>query len=73
MSASKPAIAAEHDPVFAAFENAPLDPDALTPDEAEALDAQMAAGEERMARGERTFRSSAEVTAEISARAKREG
>lgn len=73
MSAPNPARAAEHDPVLAAFENAPLDPDALTPEEAEALDAQIAAAEERTAGGEHVARSSADVTAEIAARAKREG
>ena len=73
MSAPKPAAAIDHDPAIAAIENAPLDPNALTADEAEALDAQIAASRDRAARGERLPRTSAEVTTEISKRAKREG
>jgi hypothetical protein len=66
MSVPKPAPAIEHDPVLAALENAPLDPDCLTPDEAAELDA-------RMARGAGRGRTAEEVLAELAARAKREG
>lgn len=61
------------DPVLAALDNAPLDEHALTPEEAEALEAQIAAAELAMASGAKPFRSSAEVQAEIAARAKHEG
>lgn len=65
MSAPKPAVAAEHDTVLAAFEKAPLDPDALTPEEAAELDA-------RMAKAAGRGRGSAEVLAEIAERSKEE-
>lgn len=65
MSAPKPAASAEQDPVLAAFENAPLDPDALTPEQAAELDA-------RMAKVSGRGRGSAEVLAEIAERSKHE-
>lgn len=52
MSAPKPALNVEGDPVLAALENAPLDEHALTPEEAEALDAQIAAAEIAQRRSE---------------------
>ncbi len=68
---SKPSSAAtiEVDPLFAAFDAAPLDPDALTADEAEALDRQVGAAEASSPKP----RSTAEVAAEIAAHASREG
>lgn len=65
MSAPKPAVSEERTPVVAAFENAPLDPDVLTSEEAAELDA-------RMAKGSGRGRSSDEVLAEIAGRSKRE-
>lgn len=69
---SKPSSAAtiEVDPLFAAFDAAPLDPDALTDDEAKAVDGQLSATE---AASPTMPRSGAEVTAGIAARAIREG
>jgi hypothetical protein len=67
MSAPKPAATNLDDPVLAAFENAPVDQNAVTPEEAAALDARMMRGHE--GRG----RSSEEVLAAIAERAKREG
>lgn len=65
--------AADEDAIIAAIDNAPLDADALTAEEAAALDAQIAEGRERMTRGEQPFRTSDEVAAEIAERAKRAG
>ena len=73
MSASKPAPSIVLDPVLAAFDNAPLDSEALTFEEAAALDAQIAAAEARMAQGERIARSGEEVVSDIAVRAQREG
>lgn len=64
MSAPQPAVSAEHDPVLAAFENAPLDPNALTPGEVAELD-------RRIAKASCGGRSSDEVLAEIEERAMR--
>lgn len=63
MSVRRPKVSAERDPVLAAFENAPLDPDALTPEEAAELDA-------RMAKPPGRGRSSEEVLAEIAERSR---
>ena len=43
------------DPVLAALERAPVDRNALTPEEAIALEAQIASGKARLAAGERPF------------------
>ena len=66
MSAPKPAAAHEHDPVLAAFENAPHAADALTDEEAAELEA-------RMARGTGRGRSSTEVLEALAEQAKSEG
>ena len=66
MSAPKPAATHEHDPVLAAFENAPHAADALTDEEAAELEA-------RMSRGTGRGRSSTEVLEALAERAKSEG
>jgi len=73
MSEPSSTVPAEHDPVIAAFDAAPVDAEALSPDEARALDAQMAAAAQRLANGEAVLRESADVTAQIAARASHEG
>jgi hypothetical protein len=66
MSVPKPASAVERDPVLAAFEDAPLDVDALTLEEAAEFEA-------RMARGSGRGRSSEAVLTELTENPKRDG
>jgi hypothetical protein len=73
MTAPKRALPVEADPVVAAFENAPLDPDALTADEAHALDDQLAKAEESGGGADLPYRRASDVTAEIASRSSREG
>ncbi|MBX3191543.1 MAG: hypothetical protein KF819_31395 [Labilithrix sp.] len=65
MSAPTPIAATEHDPVLAAFESAPVDQSALTPEQAAELEVRMATGASR-------GRGSDEVLAAIEARSKPE-
>jgi hypothetical protein len=55
MSAPKRALAAKPAPVVAAFDGAPLDPEALT-------------AEESLAHGERPYRLAADVSADLASR-----
>ncbi len=59
--------------VRAAFESAPLDPEALTADEAHALDDQLAKAGESARGAELPYRRASDVTAEIASRSSREG
>jgi hypothetical protein len=64
----------EDDPVLRAFDNAPEDPNALTPEEMAAMSEAFADFDARVARGEKIVgKTTAEVLAEIAERAKREG
>lgn len=53
--------------LIAAIDSAPLDQDVLTIEEAQALDAQIAEGHARIARGERPYREFDVVSKEVNA------
>lgn len=63
MGAPKPIAVIAGDAVLAAFDAAKQDDSILTADEAAALDEQIAAGEARIAAGERPYRTADEALA----------